>query len=270
MTANRDENCFSQGSTNHFASTEKSNRHDSIEGESDDAATSELDSRGLPKKARCSSLGSQSLKGDVEQVDREGSRGNSELPNPLTDDVDPDTYLIHLVQAQSGKTLKVKAALDLLDYFPAISDAQVAAYNTQIVSACRNNEVETLKSLWKEGHSLECCNRFGESLLHMACRRGFVEVVQFLLEEVGLAVRIRDDCGRTPFHDACWHAQPQQRICEMLLERDPELLLIADKRGHTPFQYAREHDWQLWRQMLFDHRNQLHGLASEDTLKYFS
>lgn len=242
-------------------------RHDSTEESTPKEATppESPPSQGLRKKARCSSLGSESLKDEIKLVEEEAPK----LPRPSVD-VDPDTYLIQLVQAQSGKTLKVKAALELENVFPDITDAQVAAYSTQVVAACRNNEVETLKSLWKAGHSMECCNRFGESLLHMACRRGFLEVVQFLLEEVGLAVCIRDDCGRTPLHDACWHAQPQLRICEMLLERDPRLLLIADKRGHTPFQYARDNDWPLWRTMLYDHREQLQCLAGEDTMKQFS
>ena len=52
---------------------------------------------------------------------------------------------------------------------------------------------------------MDCFNRFGESLLNIACRRGFEDIVAYLLEQESVSVRHCDDCGRTPLHDACWH-----------------------------------------------------------------
>merc|ERR1711966_62011 len=84
---------------------------------------------------------------------------------------------------------------------------------------------------------------FGESLMHMACRRGYGDIVSFFLNEGGVNVRIRDDCGRTPLHDACWHRKCQYEIVDSIVRLDPSLLCISDKRGHTPFAYARREDW---------------------------
>lgn len=179
-----------------------------------------------------------------------------QLPDPNDDSIDPDTFIKRLVEARCGFRPKIIPALDLKgDYFSPVTPEQLAAYDNDILYAGRDNNVAALKSLYENGHSVECCNRFGESLLHMACRRGFQEMAHFLLEgEPQLPVRIVDDCGRTPFHDTCWNSQPQTEICKLLLQRDPSLLLLSDKRGHTPFQYARQEHWGVWRQFLFENK----------------
>jgi hypothetical protein len=184
------------------------------------------------------------------------------LPDPKQD-VDPDVFLSQLVEAQCGFIPTTRAGLDMNDFFPQVTEEQIAAYDIALVVACRSDDLETLRSLHAGGKSMNACNRFGESLLHIACRRGFVDMVQFLLDTCGLSVRILDDCGRTPLHDACWNPTPQLEICKWLIERDPSLLLVKDKRGSTPFQYARPEDWPTWRQFLLDHYQCLDGLDDD-------
>ena len=197
--------------------------------------------------------------------DKKDGKFDVQLPDPMKH-VDPDVFLSQLVEALYGYAPKTKDALSLNDFFPEITDDQIAAYDIKLVAACRENDVETVKTLFSAGRSVECCNRFGESLLHMACRRGFVDMVKFLLEDAKLSVRIRDDCGRTPLHDACWNPHPQVEILKWLIEKDPALLLIEDKRGSTPFRYARPQDWPIWRQFLLDNRTCFDALVdSKDT-----
>jgi GAF domain-containing protein len=195
------------------------------------------------------------------------------LPDPKTKDVDPDEYLVQLVEALYGVTLKVKPALDLEDYFHGITETQMSAYSMQVVSVTRENDVNKLIAFYQANgrQSLDCFNRFGEGLLNMTCRRGFKDSVHFLLSEpVSLNVRVRDDYGRTPMHDACWNPEPQLDICTWICEQDPSLFLIADKRGYTPFQYARQSDWHVWRQFLYDRRDLLEGLARPEIVGRFS
>ena len=192
-----------------------------------------------------------------------------DLPDP-NKDCNPDDFLRQLLRALYGIEPKIKKAIDLGNFFPMITDEQIAAYDILVVSATRENDIERLKSLYTDKNmSVACCNRFGESLLHMACRRGFHEIVDFLLKDAKVSVRIRDDCGRTPLHDVCWNPQPQVEMAETLIRLDPTLLLISDKRGHTPFQYARPQDWLKWRQFLLDQRNLLKGLLHAETMEMF-
>lgn len=198
---------------------------------------------------------------------------NAELPDPKETKVEPDDYLKQLVKAIYGVDVKVRNGLDLgEEYFKPITDAQLAAYTMDVLTPARDNDVKTLKTLVaKNGPQVvNCVNRFGESLLNLACRRGFTEVAEFLLsDEIKLDVRLKDDFGRTPLHDACWNPKPQLNICSWLIKRDPSLLLVTDKRGNTPFKYARKEDFPTWRQFLFDNRDSLQLLTEPSTLKQF-
>jgi len=195
------------------------------------------------------------------------------LPDPKTHHVDPDEYLVLLVQALHGVTLKVKKGSDLQDYFHTITEEQMAAYNMQVVSVTRDGSLKDVKAFFDTNgrSSLDCFNRFGEGLLNMTCRRGFKEVVQFLLsDDVALDVRVHDDYGRSPMHDACWNPEPQLDICTWLAQKDPSLFLVADKRGFTPFQYARQSDWPVWREFLHQNTRLLEGLLRPEILSQFS
>jgi Ankyrin repeats (3 copies) len=198
---------------------------------------------------------------------------DAELPDPKETKVEPDEYLQQLVKALYGIDVKVRNGLDLGDdYFKPITEAQQAAYTMEVLTPARENDVKTLKELVaaKGPQVVDCVNRFGESLLNLACRRGFTEVAEFLLsDEINLDVRLKDDFGRTPLHDACWHPKPQLDICGWLIKRDPSLLLVTDKRGNTPFMYARAEDFATWRQFLFDNRDSLQLLTEPLTLKQF-
>lgn len=186
-------------------------------------------------------------------------------PTPLPDpeeDQSPDEFLIKLVKAQYGLDLEAKPALSLQGFFLEVSEAQMACYNTEVVSTVRNNDLDRLKQLHVQGQQMDCFNRFGESLLNIACRRGFEDIVAYLLEQESVSVRHCDDCGRTPLHDACWHPTPQLTICKWIMERDPVLFFTTDRRGCTAFQYARPEHWPIWRKFLMDNRKSLEGLTN--------
>jgi len=140
------------------------------------------------------------------------------------------------------------------NFFDVISEKEMQSY-PDVIGAVRQNDVSELRLLQESGHSLNCCNAFGESLIHVACRRGFVNTVTMLLEQPNLCVRIVDDCGRTPLHDLCWNPSPQLELCKLLLEREPSLLFFKDKRNFTPFDYTRKEHWTVWKRFLMDNKS---------------
>jgi hypothetical protein len=189
----------------------------------------------------------------------------TELPD-VNEDISPDDFLLKLVSAQYNVSLQPKPALSLKNFFSPVSEEQMEAYTIQIVTTARNNDLDGLKKLHSEGQRLDCSNRFGESLLNMACRRGFEDIVEYFLEQPDFSVRISDDGGRTPLHDTCWNPTPQLAICKWLIEREPSLFLILDKRGCTAFQYARPQHWLIWRTFLLENREHLKGLTEPEIL----
>merc|ERR1712154_754735 len=89
-----------------------------------------------------------------------------------------------------------------------------------------------------------------ESVVHTACRRGAAEVLRFFMDEAGVSVRVKCDCGRTPLHDACWTHRPNFELIKMLITECPDLLIITDNRNFTPLQYVRQEQYPEWRAFL--------------------
>lgn len=145
------------------------------------------------------------------------------------------------------------------------NEEDIAAYDIESVRAVRSSNLEQLQELHVGGKSLDACNPFGESLLHMACRRGDSAIVKFLLVDAGVKADRCDDFGRNPFHDALWTSTPNLDVVDLLIDHvadSPSLLLAEDVRGNTPFAYARrEHDAK-WIAFLEQRREKLRQRGS--------
>eukprot|EP00548_Thalassiothrix_antarctica_P000149 CAMPEP_0194143902 /NCGR_PEP_ID=MMETSP0152-20130528/13001_1 /TAXON_ID=1049557 /ORGANISM="Thalassiothrix antarctica, Strain L6-D1" /LENGTH=176 /DNA_ID=CAMNT_0038843511 /DNA_START=317 /DNA_END=844 /DNA_ORIENTATION=- len=159
---------------------------------------------------------------------------------------EPIIKLESILKEITGTPMKTYQALELQDFFIASTPEQITAYTSAVITAVQNQDIATLREMQKKGVTLQCCNRFGESIIHMACRRGAMKVVRFLLEEARVSFLVRDDYGRTPLHDAFWAAEPQVEIAKMLVTICPDLLMISDKRGFIPISYVRKEHWGLW------------------------
>jgi len=165
-------------------------------------------------------------------------------PQPLPTRVLRDLF----AESELGRNLLMLASEVV---FPQPSQDVIDAYDLEVVNAIRKCDVSELREMRSRGKSFHACNRFGESLLHMACRRGDVGVLAFLVEEANVPLEVRDDFGRTPLHDACWTPEPNFEAMDLLLKfAPPHLLLAEDVRGHTPFDYARKEHWDAWAQYL--------------------
>ena len=134
------------------------------------------------------------------------------------------------------------------------SPEMIAAYKVDTLRAARSEDIEELRKLHNKGSLLQCCNAFGESLIHIACRRGSIEMVKFLVEEANVSLLVKDDYGRTPLHDACWTSVPRLDLVLFVLQKAPELLCVKDVRGHTPLNYARKDHWETWHKFLKQHK----------------
>jgi ankyrin repeat protein len=131
--------------------------------------------------------------------------------------------------------------------FSKPKEEDIAAYDLDVVRAIRSKNIEKLRELYTAGKNLNACNQFGESLLHMACRRGDIAIVKFMIREANVRVESRDDFGRNPFHDACWTSSPNFDVMDVLISKaDPLMMLAADVRGSTPFDYARREHNKPW------------------------
>ena len=165
------------------------------------------------------------------------------------DAISPDKLFRSMIISQgiTFPTDKKIYSLSMKNYFLEPTPELIAAYDKDVTTAARHEDLEALKVIYNQkGRTLQCCNRFGESILHVACRRGSAPITRFLLDEANVSLRVRDDFGRTPLHDACWTREPAFELVKMLIEKEPDLLLVSDKRGNTPLDYVRRDHWKAW------------------------
>ena len=159
----------------------------------------------------------------------------------------PYEYLQHLANGN-----KLPTTDDIT--FHSYSEEEAESYTMDVATAVRNLNIEKMKALQSQGQLFQCSNRFGESLIHIACRRGSLEVAKLLVEEAKVSIKCVDDFGRTPLHDACWTAEPNFELMNFLVSLCPALLFVTDKRGHTPLHYTRREHHHLWNSFLEENK----------------
>jgi hypothetical protein len=122
---------------------------------------------------------------------------------------------------------------------------QLASYGSKILNLVKCNRVQEFGHMLECGLSPNACNAHGESLMHMICRHGKVDLFRVLLA-YDVDLQQTDDYGRTPMHDACWASKPNFEIAKWLLEKDPALLFLFDARGSLPLTYVTKANWGMW------------------------
>jgi len=171
------------------------------------------------------------------------------MPNTVKAAADikiPAAYIKSLLPELAGRKRKRSTASRTTP-----SQEMMDNYDNESVRAIRANDIDTLRKLLEEDKSFDACNRNGETLLHLACRRGDLDTVKFLIHEAGIQADVQDDMGRTILHDVCWRPTPNTEMMETLIRAvSPELLVAEDVRGHTCFDYCRKVHWGEWLEFL--------------------
>jgi hypothetical protein len=161
----------------------------------------------------------------------------------------PEAYL-HKILTARGLSLKMFDPND--NSFLAITDEGKKAY-ALVSQVTRNGNLEGLKELHSRGVCLQSCNAYGESIVHIVCRRRNLTSLEFLTQHADVSVRVRDDMGRTCLHDAAWTDKPNFELIEKLLTIAPDFLVTRDKRGHLALDYVPRARWAEWCRFLEEH-----------------
>ena len=174
-----------------------------------------------------------------------------ELNNKIRQDISSDHVspedLVKTILASNHVYVDFQSYDAIEGFFEGFAQEEIDAYDHDILDAVRNTDLATLKRFQSEGRPMKCSNKFGESILHLACRRGLADVAKFLLLDAKVPVQLSDDWGRTPMHDSCWNFQPNFEIVDLLLDLCPDLLYIKDRRGFSPLSYTRKEHWGKWK-----------------------
>ena len=174
---------------------------------------------------------------------------------PSSQRLSPADYVTQVFK-ENGFDLNENPSVLSVPFLKPTED-RIAAYKLETVQVARSENIEQLRNLHKAGVALDCCNRFGESLVSMVCRRGNADVVRFLVKEANVSLLLRDDYGRTVLHDAFWTSEPKLELVDFLLQEVPDLLCVKDVRGHAPLDYVRAEHWDEWTSFLKERRGMI-------------
>lgn len=145
-----------------------------------------------------------------------------------------------------------------------VDDDKLKRYTFEVVKAIRNNDLTKLVEMLEDGHSFDACNNNGETLLHLACRRSNLEIIQFLIEDAKASTNVVDNMGRTLLHDACWRPRPDIEIMNYLVSViSIETFMSNDCRGHSCFDYCRKEDWNKWNTFIQLNANEFQRRAKQ-------
>jgi hypothetical protein len=186
------------------------------------------------------SLSTPNLK--IGDTSRRNSAANAP-PSPTQSVVSPHDHL-RMMHERAGRPFATRPALSVPDFFVQGSQED---YDMAVVQAVRSGNLDLIRSLRDDhGRNLQCCNKFGESIVHTVARHGAVPVLE-LLAELGVSFRVCCDSGRTPLSDASWtQAPPNLGMVERLLDDCPDLLYLTDRRGLAPLNYVPREHWAGW------------------------
>ena len=171
---------------------------------------------------------------------------NTGKPQPPSNhDISPQEFLWGILQERGYETSPLFAKTQV--FFRPPTPKQVEDYDIALLNAVKTGDLEKLQGMAQQGRQMDACNRYGESVVHISCRRGQAETLRFLLAHGG-KVHMCDDLGRTPLHDACWAKEPVFDCISTILDADPELIRMVDCRGASPLAYIRRAHWTEWRE----------------------
>ena len=157
--------------------------------------------------------------------------------------ISPDKFLLRILDSRGYCTDMISSMESQYRRKPTLKEME--DYDNDILTAIRLSDLNKLKLMKEDGRTLTACNRYGESIVHMACRRSDFNIVEYVLDNIEEQCLI-DDYGRTPLHDACWRSEPRFDIVTLLLDKNINLLRFQDVRGSNPLNYVREEHWLQW------------------------
>lgn len=162
---------------------------------------------------------------------------------PTTDDtISPHEYLVKILTSRGYTSDGVPARSATSSYCTVPEDGNVRDYSADLTKCIRNKDINALKSLQDSGVSMNACNKFGETIAHLASRIGALDLLQVMCAK-GATVVVSDEYGRTILHDACWTIEPFFDVVCFIMEREAGMILVTDSRGDPPLKYVKRDLW---------------------------
>ena len=107
----------------------------------------------------------------------------------------------------------------------------------RLLRAAKDNDVDVLETLMKEGQDPNQANSFGQTALHICAIWGNVQAAHVLLD-CGANLDVQNDHGMTPLHYAAERGRVD--IVALLVDAGADVTLMTDKGGRTAFELTED------------------------------
>jgi hypothetical protein len=162
-------------------------------------------------------------------------------------------------------------------YYNEPTELQVASCGSFLRAIVKSRDEMALRSFLSCGVSSNPSDEYGESLVHLLCRRGDAVLLQIVLdnyinsnssnslpneETPGKSLfQVSSFMGRTPLHEVCCAVKTSFAIVDMILLVDPYQLFMSDGCGYRPLDYVSRDQWEEWN-LYLDENLQQHFQSS--------
>lgn len=170
------------------------------------------------------------------------------LMYPTGFNTNPRIFLEHILKIKCpGKNLKRVKSTESLRILKDTSHLKNKANSnvigTNVMKALQADDVDSFKWFLDKGFSVNYHNKFGETLLHHACRMQAVKCINELMERK-VIVNVSSVSGRNALHQAVWFKEEiSLGILRLLCGTCPILLVCEDWLGHTPLDNVSPLQW---------------------------
>lgn len=120
---------------------------------------------------------------------------------------------------------------------------KIVAQAAEVYKCIVDDDVVSFVRFLNDGFDVNYHNKFGETVLHYACKQQAIACIHELIER-GVKVGVCCVSGRTPLHVALWyHREVSLDLVRLLCSSEPTLLLAADYLDCTPLDAVTPTQW---------------------------
>ena len=156
--------------------------------------------------------------------------------SPLHPSASPSRYDYHassLAELELESSITVKQAQSSLEN--VLCEKNGKLYAKSLLNACRDGVLDKVKSLIENNAvDIESKDGFNQTPLSVACEKGHLEVVKFLVKH-NADIESKDFLNRTPLRLAC--EEGHLKVVKLLVECNADIE-NKDKQGMTPLSWA--------------------------------
>ncbi|XP_062566387.1 serine/threonine-protein phosphatase 6 regulatory ankyrin repeat subunit A-like [Saccostrea cucullata] len=158
---------------------------------------------------------------------------------------------------------KLELCKYLVDSYPQLLDKRASYEQNVLPNAVMGGDVDCVRFLTEKGLDINCSSESGETVLHLCCKEGSLEMCKYLIDTYPKLLEIKDTTNRDVLHVAAWTGRVD--LFKFLIEKGMDVNSITNE-GKTVLHECCINDELEMRDYLVNSYPQL--LAEKDAFEH--